>query len=612
MKKEKSKPIPGTQIPLRWIFSGLIAVTLFFQTTLVDPFNSPKFWILLIVVAGLSGYLLNIRKICQESPLIKKLTFLVMLFCIGLLNATIFSDSYYISIFGDTLRRNGFLSYFSLAIIMLASAIFIRMNNVQILFKVTLFIAIVTVFYAFLQTTGNDFVEWNNPYNPVITTVGNPNFAAALMAVMGALIFSTVWNSTFALKFRLGGAVLCFLLLIAIYRSNARQGLLSYAIGIGAFLIILLWIKNRYLGIISLLIGSVTVFFSILGMLQIGPLEKYLYKGSVTIRGYYWKTGIEMFQSNPLTGVGMDRYGSYFKQYRESQYSLNHGFEITSTNAHNTFIQFFATGGLLLGLAYLILNFFILKQTLSALKVSKGANRLVIAGVFSGWITFHAQSLVSIDNLGISIWVWVLGGSLIGLSVSAQEPISNPVLLNRARQNSVSPKRALLSGSSSLLTLVLVALLYRSEVVAYQSMAPYDLQNEQSRKNYRDINLKVIENKLSDPQYKLRSSINLIQAGFGTEGLDSMKNLLLADPRNLDTLNSLASLYEQQNEFASAVKIREKIIVLDPWNGANYLATGKDYKQLGDLDKSRQMLDKILSFASNNPIAEQAKIELAY
>jgi tetratricopeptide (TPR) repeat protein len=142
-------------------------------------------------------------------------------------------------------------------------------------------------------------------------------------------------------------------------------------------------------------------------------------------------------------------------------------------------------------------------------------------------------------------------------------------------------------------------------------MAPYDLQNEQSRKNYREINLKVIENKFSDPQYKLRSSINLIQAGFGTEGLDSMKNLLLADPRNLDTLNSLASLYEQQNEFASAVKIREQIIVLDPWNGANYLAIGKDYKQLGDLDKSRKMLDKILSFASNNPIAEQAKIELA-
>jgi len=612
MKKEISKPIPGNRIPLRWIFGGLIAVTLFFQTTLVDPFNSPKSWILLITAAGLSGHLLNIRTISQEITLIKKLTYLVLLFCAGILNATIFSDSYYISVFGDTLRKNGLLSYFSLAVIMLASAIFVRMNNVQILFKVTVFIAVVTVFYAFLQTTGNDFVEWNNPYNPVITTVGNPNFAAALMAVMGALIFSIVWNSAFTLKLRLVGAVLCFLILLAIYRSNARQGLLSYAIGIGAFLIILLWIKNRWLGIISLLIGSVTVFFSILGMLQIGPLEKFLYKGSVTIRGYYWKTGIEMFQSNPLTGVGMDRYGSYFKQYRESKYSLNHGFEITSTNAHNSFIQFFATGGLLLGLAYLILNLFILKQTYTALKVSKGANRLVIAGVFSGWITFHAQSLVSIDNLGISIWVWVLGGSLIGLSASAQEPISKAVLLKRVGQNSVSAKRTLLSGSSTLFTLVLVALLYRSEVVAYQSMMTYDLQNEQSRKNYKDINLQVIENKLADPQYKLRSSINLIQAGFGSEGLDSMKNLLLSDPRNLDTLNSLASLYEQKKEFALAVKIREQIIILDPWNGANYLSAGKNYKQLGDLDKSRQMLDKILSFASNHPIAEQAKIELAY
>jgi O-antigen ligase len=612
MKKEISKPIPGNRIPLRWIFGGLIAVTLFFQTTLVDPFNSPKSWILLITAAGLSGHLLNIRTISQEIPLIKKLTYLVLLFCAGILNATIFSDSYYISVFGDTLRKNGLLSYFSLAVIMLASAIFVRMNNVQILFKVTVFIAVVTVFYAFLQTTGNDFVEWNNPYNPVITTVGNPNFAAALMAVMGALIFSTVWNSAFTLKFRLAGAVLCLLLLFAIYRSNARQGLLSYAIGIGAFLIILLWVKNRWLGIISSLIGSVIVFFSILGMLQIGPLEKFLYKPSVTIRGYYWKTGIEMFKSNPLTGVGMDRYGSYFKQYRESKYSLNHGFEITSTNAHNTFIQFFATGGLLLGLAYLILNLFILKQTYKALKVSKGANRLLIAGVFSGWITFHAQSLVSIDNLGISIWVWVLGGSLIGLSASVQEPISKAVLLKRVGQNSVSAKRALLSGGSTLFTLVLVALLYRSEVVAYQSMMSYDIQNEQSRKNYKDINLQIIENKLADPQYKLRSSINLIQAGFGSDGLDSMKNLLLADPRNLDTLNSLASLYEEKKEFALAVKIREQIIILDPWNGANYLAAGKNYKLLGDLDKSRQMLDKILSFASNHPIAEQAKIELAY
>jgi hypothetical protein len=41
------------------------------------------------------------------------------------------------------------------------------------------------------------------------------------------------------------------------------------------------------------------------------------------------------------------------------------------------------------------------------------------------------------------------------------------------------------------------------------------------------------------------------------------------------------------------------------------LALGKYYKQQGDLSKSKEMLEKILSFASANQIADQAKIELA-
>jgi hypothetical protein len=52
---------------------------------------------------------------------------------------------------------------------------------------------------------------------------------------------------------------------------------------------------------------------------------------------------------------------------------------------------------------------------------------------------------------------------------------------------------------------------------------------------------------------------------------------------------------------------------LDPWNAVNYLALGKDYKAQGDLVKSKEMLDKILSFSTGNigsPIAEQAKTEL--
>jgi purine-cytosine permease-like protein len=48
---------------MNWILGGLVFVTLYFQTTLTDPFNSPKLWILLITAAWLFGYLFGYRKI---------------------------------------------------------------------------------------------------------------------------------------------------------------------------------------------------------------------------------------------------------------------------------------------------------------------------------------------------------------------------------------------------------------------------------------------------------------------------------------------------------------------------------------------------------------------
>ncbi len=157
---------------------------------------------------------------------------------------------------------------------------------------------------------------------------------------------------------------------------------------------------------------------AILGMLQIGPLEKFVYKPSVSVRGFYWRAGVEMFKNNPLFGVGIDRYGSYFMQYRELEYPIRYGYEITSSNAHNTFIQFFATGGFLVGLTYLLLLFFILMRGVIGLRTLKEDDRMALAGILSAWIAFQAQSFISIDNVGISIWGWLLGGFIVGLSVS--------------------------------------------------------------------------------------------------------------------------------------------------------------------------------------------------
>ena len=594
---------------MRWILGGLVAVTLFFQTTLADPFNSPKLWILMLMGAWLLGNVVGNKELILLSEPVKQLSIILFVFLIFLFIATLLTDFKYVAFFGETQRRNGFFQYLALSIVLMATAMFTRVFNVKKLFLVTFFLGLVSFIYSLLQTTGNDFVSWNNPYNSVIGTLGNPNFAAAAMAVMGVIIFSSIFNSDFKLSSKIFAVALVIMLVFVIYRSNARQGLLSIALGTGIFSVIWIWGRSKKAGIFSLVSGFTIMIFSILGMLQVGPLQQYLYKSSVSVRGYYWRAGLEMLSSHPFFGVGIDRYGSYFKQYREVEYPLNIGFQLTSSNAHNTFIQFFATGGIFLGITYLVLNLFVFYRAIIGIKNLQGSQKLYLVGIFSAWISFHAQSLVSIDNIGISIWGWVLAGSIIGLSLSDEALERENEIYLRKKRNDINLVQVLISGVSSILVLSLVLLLYRGESNSYQGGVSLNLQDEASRTYFKDLQMKVINTPLNDPSYKLFSASRLIDAGF-EQGLTEAEKLYKIDPRNLDTLALLSITNERLGNLPKAIEFRKAITELDPWNAENYLALGRYYKSQGNSTESKRMLDKILSFAANHPIAEKAAKEL--
>jgi O-antigen ligase len=218
-------------------------------------------------------------------------------------------------------------------------------------------------------------------------------------------------------KFERVIALISFLILcITILPTNARQGLLLLVFGIAGIVVISIFHINRKLGITSASLASIAIVFSILGMLQIGPLTQFLYKDSVSVRGYYWRAGINMLKDHVLFGVGLDNYGSFFKQYREVGYPLKYGYSLTSNNAHNVFIQQFATGGIFVGFVYLVLMAFVFIRGLKGLNQCKDNQRLLVGTFFVAWLAFQAQSIISIDNIGITIWGWVLGGVVVGLS----------------------------------------------------------------------------------------------------------------------------------------------------------------------------------------------------
>ena len=607
----KSKVLENSNI-LWWIFGGSALVTLYFDSKIQDPFNAPKMWILLIFSAWLLGHSIFNNKRSFSNKELNWFAALSLLFTLFSLISALTSDVKYTAFFGENQRRNGFLTYLALIVLMLSSAIFVKTNSIKRLNLVAFGTGLVLAIYGQMQISGIDFVNWNNPYNAIISTVGNPNFAAAVMAMMASIIFGPVLNKDFNNYYRLASLFLTFVLLYTIYLSDARQGLIAFAIGIGVYFVIWLYtIKNKSRHVV-LAAGVVTGLFSILGMLQIGPLTSFLYKGSVTVRGYYWRAGIEMLQNHPWFGVGFDRYGAYFKEYREIDYPLNYGFTITSTNAHNVPIQIFATQGLFVGVLYLLILAFIAWRGIKGIKDRAGTDRLLVASIFSAWLAYQAQSLISIDNIGISVWGWLLGGAVVGLSIEKSQEKSNSgnVPRNKNKAPQFNFKQTASSAVFVIIAMVLIIPSYRGEKNMFDTRMRFNPQAAENKAPLHEYAIKTLNTSLLEPSYKITVGSYLITSGFVDEGMKALTEVAKSDPRNLDALMYLAEFNQQMNKLNEANKYRLQIAKYDPWNAANYLQLGRNYKALGDIANMNAMREKINSFASKTQEATQANSEL--
>ena len=596
-----------------FLILGVSLVTIYFNTQIEDPFNTPKLIILLILCGWIFGHLIDSYK---KNPIIYGTTafvsfLLTLIFITSLLISALFTDVKIVGFIGDTQRRNGWLAYFGLAIILLYASRIMNFAYAIRLIKIAIFTGLILSFYGLMQVMGKDFIDWNNPYNSMIATVGNPNFASALLAILFLISLGGLFLKDLSIAYKTISIFVLVASPYAILKSNSRQGVLTILFAMAFCLTVYSYLKfkkSRYLIIPFTLLCSA---FAISGMLQKGPLSSILYKDSVSVRGYYWRAGIEMFRENPITGVGVDRYGAYFKQFREVGYSLKYGFDITSSNAHNTIIQLFATAGIVVGLSYLSLNFYILYSGLKFVKLNNDENQKVVLVLLSAWIGFQAQSLISIDNIGISVWGWLLGGAILGIShnLSEKKEITAATVKsrNQVRINLLQPAASFLA----LIPLTLISAgLFNAEKQAYMVRA-YAASPAPEVKNLLLITAKnIFDNQLADPYYKFRVSLTLADAGYTEESYAMIQKLNLQDPRNLDYLEALAYFAAQRNDIETAIKSNIEIIKFDPWNAVNYIELGTRHTEVGNKEEARKMFLTVLDFAPNSEQAKIAKMEL--
>ena len=394
---------------MRWLIWGGAFTTLVMWLALNDPFNAPKSWVLSISAFWLFGWLIfNFKNYIRDKTL-RQASILASIFFFTLVLAWLFTDNKFVGFFGQYGRKTGLLEYFSFLIFFVAAGYLIRLKSTKVLENAIVFMGSTLGIYGFFQHYKIDFIKWNYLYNSVLGTMGNPDFAGAIMAILLVLNFGVAIAENHKTWLRAVAGFNVLLLAIVIVFSQVRQGLLAAALGL-AF-IALVWIYQRNKKASQILAGlSILAGIGVIaGMLNVGPLTRFFYKISVTYRGDYWRAALHMFIHHPLFGVGLDRYGAYFRQYRDLTQSLRRGPQTVADAAHDVPLQLAATGGILVLLAFVALTGFTLWRGIVALRRTQGSTQILVAVIFGSWLTYQAQSLISIDNIGIAIWGYILG-----------------------------------------------------------------------------------------------------------------------------------------------------------------------------------------------------------
>ena len=602
----KTKRDPNEKSKAYILLVILALVTLYYSTSFYDPMNTSKQIILFVSAAWLGGSLVlkNQKKLkVQIFKIDLRLEIILLVFVLFQVISAVVSEDKLTGIIGENNRKNGALTYLALVIVFVYTARFFSQINYEKFIMFITLLSFLLASYGILQFTGNDFQDWSNPYNPVILTVGNPNFASALLAILGVLLFSCLFVRQIKLVIRLFSGIVLTMVCVVIYKSDSIQGLVVLVLGsslvLGGVLLVSPRTKRLSFAFFSALAGF--SILAVMGMLQTGPLQTILYKGSVSVRGYYWRAAWEMFTENPILGVGTDQYGSYFRSYREPGYSLNYGFEITSTNAHNVYLQFLSTSGMFVGISYILFIALIFKSGLVFLlkSTSTKEEKIKFFGLYFAWVAYLIQGVVSIDNISLAIWGWFLGGAVFSLANR------DKVITHTIKQENV---RVLFISVFLLPTVVLCAFMAKAEVDMLNQAKVASIENtEQNRIYFKNLILKITSNPMSDDWYQRIAAQRLFDATDVDAASKILDSLIQKRPSVPDNYYSRIIINTKSNKLRLVIEDQEKLLELDPWNASNMLALGENYKRVGEYGKMIVVRDKLLAFASATEIATTAR-----
>ena len=402
---------------------SLLTTAILFTSGVTDPVNVTKLLALgMTAMVGL-GYLFGSKKYLEIKKY--KMAFIIIsIFLVSAMFSTVLSNSpLEQNLYGSYGRNTGLLAYVFLSALFVICLSIRDFESFSYIVKTLIWAGMVNLIYCLWVILFGDFLSWNNPYGGILGTFGNPNFIGAFLGIFLSMYFAICLDPNSPRLVRMGSFLVIPIGIMEIFRSHAVQGRVVAAAGFSIALFFYLMPRlNKFLLSSYCIIVSLTGVTAVLGAFQIGPLTKLIYKYSVSLRGQYWLAAWNTGNSNPVSGVGMDSFGDWYRRSRDIHALEVPGVNTVTNAAHNVPLDLFAFGGWPLFLCYIGL------VALSGAALIRAALRIrkydpVFTSILVGWIGYQLQSIISINQIGLAVWGWVLMGIAIAYEYVSRESV---------------------------------------------------------------------------------------------------------------------------------------------------------------------------------------------
>lgn len=406
-----------------WLLAAVLA-PLWINLWANQPFDPAKVALLRSVTWLMGAVWLAQGLLTARNPLrharCKRLLWPLVTLALVLCAATLLASDPPLSLFGSYERAQGLLTQLSYLLLFLIVATRLQTGEqAQRLLAAMALTAAPLIILGLAQSGGADPLGLvSDARAPVYATLGRANFVGAYVAMLLPLTLALLLLA----RSRVGRAALGLLLAgqaFLVAASGTRAPLLAAVSGMLTFAFLWRWIRwspqRRRRGAV---VALVVLVAAVAGLL----IAVYRARaGSIAARAVIWDAALNLISRRPLLGYGPDSLHLIFPGVYPPQLVYYLGRDFFVDRAHNLFLDWIISAGIL-GLAALALLWAnALRLALRRLSRSSSTNGLLLAAAVAAVAANLANNMVSFDVTATVVATWLLLALVVSPALAPQE-----------------------------------------------------------------------------------------------------------------------------------------------------------------------------------------------